>query len=97
MRKRPVVLLSYKHLFEGLFDTSDEESDASEEEEDSDEEENQTGQGVPMDLILTAIPQLYQYRVKAILLRIMRDPRKILGWNHRGELQYRGETIPGVV
>jgi hypothetical protein len=48
-----------------------------------------------MALILTAIPQLYQLRVKAILLRIMKDPRKILGWNDRGELRYSGKTILG--
>jgi hypothetical protein len=25
----------------------------------------------------------------------MRDPRKILGWNDRGELRFHGETISG--
>jgi hypothetical protein len=47
------------------------------------------------DLILTAIPQLYQLRIKSILLRIMTDPRKILGWNDCGELQYCGKTVLG--
>jgi hypothetical protein len=42
---------------------------------------------------MSAIPKLHQFRVNAILLHIMKDPRKILGWNHRGELRYCVETI----
>jgi hypothetical protein len=61
----------------------------------SEKDESQIGRGLSMDIIMAAIPRQYQYRVKAILSHIMKDPRKILGWNHRGELEFRGETISG--
>jgi hypothetical protein len=72
------VMKKHKHDLEAFIEEVDEE-------EDSDEEENQSGRGLPMGLILSVIPTLYQYRIKAILLHIMKDPRKILGLNHRGE------------
>jgi hypothetical protein len=55
----------------------------------------QVGKGLSTDIVMSAIPRPYRQRVNAILLHIEKDPGKVLSWNDRGELRYRGETIPG--
>jgi hypothetical protein len=75
------------------IDEEEKEEDSSE--EDGDEEEIQIGQGLHMDIIMAAIPRHYRHRVKAILLYTMKDPRYIIGWNDRGELDYHDKTIQG--
>jgi hypothetical protein len=44
---------------------------------------------------MSAIARPYRYRVKAIMLHIMKDRRYILGWNDSGELEYPYKTIQG--
>jgi hypothetical protein len=86
-----MILLPYEEYERCL----DRKTDRGEVPMSSENDEAQVGHGLSMDIIMAAIPKQYQYRVKAILSHIMKDPRKILGWNHRGELHFRGETISG--
>jgi hypothetical protein len=88
-----MVLVPYEKYLRGNLGTIPTD-DVKKSGEPSKHDDIQVGNGLSMDLVLTAIPRQYQRKVKAILLHIVDDPRRTLGWNDRGELQYRGDTIP---
>lgn len=60
-------------------------------------DDNQVGEGVQLstDIILASIPKQYQYKVRAILMHIKQDPKRLLTWNEKGELIYHGQVIAG--
>ena len=57
--------------------------------------EVQEGKGVSTELLLSAIPKPYVHKVNAILSHMTHDPKHVLGWNERGELEYRNRIIEG--
>ncbi|WP_143559325.1 hypothetical protein [Solemya velum gill symbiont] len=58
--------------------------------------EPQVGGGtLPMGTLLSMIPKPYAYKVKAILIHVLNDPKHTLRWNGRGQLLYHGNEIEG--
>ena len=53
------------------------------------------GNALSEEVILASVPKPYKYKVRGLLMHMKNDPHKILSWNEKGELVYRGRVISG--